>query len=670
MQSVFSGDIEVSIVRGGREVDRVVRPLRETAAGPVIRFKRQFWPVVDGIVCLDNGPVCHDGETAGSAAPAAIDDDEEDILQNAVISAEVSARLLVDAGPGTGKTFVACSRVAALIRDGVPAGRIWLVSFTRTAIQEIRNRLESYLDDPSDAAAVKIATLDSHAWSIQSGFSTGAKLTGSHNDNIRTTLAHILEDDDVREYLGRVRHLLIDEAQDITGDRASLVLAMIDGIDEDCGVTVFCDRAQAIYGFTEDSSGDAGGEIFIDEVKQRQFEQHRLRKVHRTSDPALLKIFTDVRQQVLDKNLTAVRRAELVRAGIRELAENQAGKSWELDLAGIPTNSLVLARQRADVLAISGKNSAIPHRLRMSGLPPRILPSFAKLFWDFAGRRIAKDEFESLWRDRTVAEALPLTRERTWQLMLEAAGVTAQLVDLHRLRELLGRSAPPVLFTSPEYGEDGPVVGTIHASKGREGDNVYLFLPPRDEDADEEEETRVVYVGATRARFRLSIGDAPGRQSGNIDGRTWKRLLGDKLLIEIGRSGDIDAEGLVGISAFSGEEAHNAQSFISGNPFVQKLFASAKKDLRWNMELLTEGQQRIAVLSDKVRTDLREIASVTKRWPQPGHLAHIRSIGLRTLVIRPDDPVLERLNEPWRSSGFMLAPMLVGFGWSKLKGRS
>ncbi|WP_208624784.1 hypothetical protein, partial [Novacetimonas maltaceti] len=34
------------------------------------------------------------------------------------------------------------------------------------------------------------------------------------------------------------------------------------------------------------------------------------------------------------------------------------------------------------------------------------------------------------------------------------------------------------------------------------------------------------------------------------------------------------------------------------------------------------------------------------------------------------DRLLDRLNEPWRSSGFMLAPMLVGFGWSKLKGRS
>lgn len=670
MQSVFSGDIEVSIVRAGREIARVVRPLRETAAGPVIRFKRQFWPVADGIVYLDNGPIPEDGDNSPANENLVRHDEEDDVLQDAVISAGGSARLLVNAGPGTGKTFVACSRVAALIGEGVPASRIWLVSFTRTAIQEIRNRLESYLDDPADATAVKIATLDSHAWAIQSGFSSEARLTGSHNDNIRTTLERVLEDEDVQEYLGRIRHLVIDEAQDIIGDRARLLLAMIDGIDEGCGVTVFCDRAQAIYGFTEESHGDDDGEIFVEELERRSFEPRELRRVHRTSDPALLKIFTDVRQRVLDKRLPASRKGELVRGEIRRLAANQLGQSWDLDLTGVPANSLVLVRQRCDALTISGKNSEIPHRLRMSGLPSRILPWLAQIFWDYAGRRVSDDDFTELWRTRIDESAAPLTAERAWQLMVEGAGVTGHLVDLHRLRELLGRSSPPVIFTSPEYGDGGPVVGTIHASKGREGDNVFLFLPPLEDDADDEEEIRVVYVGATRAKHRLSVGDAPGRQSGNIDGRVWKRLPKDKLLIEIGRSGDLDAEGLVGVAAFSEEEARKAQLVIALNPSMQDLYAAAKGDLGWNMELVTPEQQRIAVLADRVRTDFREIAKATNRWPQPGYLAKIRSIGLRTLVVRPDDPVLERLHEPWRSSGFMLAPMLVGFGWSKLKGRS
>nr|WP_200997327.1 UvrD-helicase domain-containing protein [Rhizobium rhizogenes]QCL10444.1 UvrD-like helicase family protein [Rhizobium rhizogenes] len=667
MQSVFSGDIEVSIMRAGREIARVIRPLRETAIGPVIRFKKQLWPVRDGVVYLDAGPIVEtDAEVAENGIPSAGEDDN---LQDAVISALSSDRLLVDAGPGTGKTFVACSRVAALINAGIPAGRVWLVSFTRTAIQEIRNRLESYVDDPADAAAVKIATLDSHAWAIQAGFSDEARLTGSHNDNIRTTLEHILEDQEVQAYLGRIRHLVVDEAQDIIGDRARLVLALIDHMNDDCGVTVFCDRAQAIYGFTEDSPSVEEGNILVDELQRRSFEPRELRRVHRTSDPSLLKIFTTVRQQVLDERLPPTKKGELVRNEIRRLAANQLGQSWDLDLTEVPTNSLVLVRQRCDALTISGENAKIPHRLRMSGLPARVLPWLAHTFWDYAERRVSHYDFMELWQTRIGGANLPFAPERAWQLMVESAGVTGQLVDLYRLRELLSRSSPPVIFTSPEYGDEGPVVGTIHASKGREGDNVFLYLPPVDDDADDEEEIRVVYVGATRAREQLSVGNAPGQHSRNIDGRVWKRLQKDKLLIEIGRAGDLNAEGLVGVAAFSEQDARKAQSFIALNPSVQGLYAAAKADLGWNMDLVTPDKQRIAVLTGKVKADLREIAKSTNRWPQPSYLAHVRSIGLRTLAIRPDDPDLERLHEPWRSSGFLLAPMLVGFGWSQLKER-
>jgi hypothetical protein len=671
MQSVFAGNIEVSILRAGREIAKVIRPLRETEKGPVIRFKKKFWSVRDGVVDLDAGPI---SDERGFDPPEDSDDEisssvEDDDLQGGVITAPASGRLLVEAGPGTGKTYVACSRVAALINTGVPAGRIWLVSFTRTAVQEIRGRLVSYLKDPADASAVKIATLDSQAWAIQAGFSEEAKLTGAHNDNILTTLQFIQGDQDVQEYVGRIRHLVVDEAQDIIGDRAQLVLALIDHLSDECGITVFCDRAQAIYGFTEDSSGSEDSNILVDELQRRSFELRKLRRVHRTTDPSLLKIFTTVRNQVLDERLSPAAKGELVRNEIRRLARDELGQFRDLDLTNVPANSLVLVRQRCDALSISGENVGVAHRLRMSGFPARVYPWLAETFWDHIERRVSQDRFMQLWQTRIDGNAAPFTADQAWRLLVEAAGVTGQIVDMHRMRELLARSAPPVIFTSPDYGDEGPVVGTIHASKGREGDNVFLYLPPIESGGDNEEEVRVVYVGATRARFQLSVGDAPGPQSGKIDGRVWKRLPKDKLLIEIGRAGDLDAEGLVGMAAFSEEDALRAQTLIASNRTVQGLSAAAKADLGWNMELVMPDKQRIAVLTDKMRLDLRAIARSTKRWPQPGYIGGLRSIGVRTLAVRPDDPALDRLNEPWRSSGFVLAPMLVGFGWSKLKER-
>ncbi|RYE69855.1 MAG: hypothetical protein EOO81_08235, partial [Oxalobacteraceae bacterium] len=429
-------------------------------------------------------------------------------------------KLLVDAGPGTGKTYVACARVAHLIREGITPARIWIVSFTRTAVHEIRSRLAASLDDPASAAGVQIATLDSHAWAIQSGFTKDASITGSHDDNIEATIRKIDSDEGAQNYLGRVRHLIIDEAQDIVSQRADLVMTLIAHLHEDCGVTVFADRAQAIYGFTEDDARAVKkGETLLEKLAGRSFKPAALRRVHRTSRPGLLRIFTDIRQQVLDDVVPAATRGPDVRAQILQHADGDIGPVKTLDLSTLPADSLVLMRQRCDVLLASSFGNATPHRLRMSGLPARIWPWLGEVFWDYTEPRITRDEFGLRWND-IVRWAGTKSADDAWALLVEAAGINTAVVDVNRLRDVLGRSSPPAIFASPEYGDTGPVLGTIHASKGREADEVRLYLPPEhygENDNDDDEEIRVMFVGATRARNRLTVGSTGERRSGTHD---------------------------------------------------------------------------------------------------------------------------------------------------------
>ena len=634
-------------------------------------FRRRLWRLSGSTIDLDDDPVENEDpieEPAGE--PAEMAAYEDDGLQDAVICAGADERLLVDAGPGTGKTFVACSRVAGLINDGLPASRIWIISFTRTAVQEIRNRIATYLKDPADASAVRIATLDSHAWAIQSGFSADARLTGSHEDSIEATLRKVCRDQGVQEYLQRVRHLVVDEGQDIVGKRATLVLAIIDRLDEECGVTVFADEAQAIYGFTEDSVAEDAGIVFIDELRSRSFDERQLKRIHRTSDPGLLEIFTKVRRRVLDRKVATAKRTSGVRSEIQRLASAQIGPAKNLDLGALPDGSLVLLRQRFDVLQISSFNTQVPHRLRMSGLPPRICPWIGRLLWDHVDRRLVRSAFNALWNERLASVSPIISAVAAWELLFEAAGDSQNVIDLHRLRSVLGCTSPPTLFTTPEYGDGGPIIGTIHASKGREADDVCLFLPPVPEQTSGQgdEEIRVMFVGATRAKRSLSVGDSPARQSGNSDGRAWKRLAGGKLQVEIGRTGDLEPEGLVGTAAFSEAGALAAQNMILTSPVMTGMFAAAVGDLDWKLALRTAEKLRIAVFSEKVKSDLHDIAVRCQKYPPPNYLAHVRSTGLRTMVIRPDDPDLDRLHEPWRSSGFLFAPMLTGFGWTTFRG--
>ena len=243
--------IEVRIFRKGQEIARAMRPLRHVDGKPVVKYRKQFWPLINGgQVHLDNIPPLDDAQMQ-----APIDTDENDDApefqvvppaliewdrsQREVIDAPEEGRLLVGAGPGTGKTAVACARVSRLVdQDGLEPSRIWLISFTRTAVREIRDRIAAHLEDSSAAYAVKIATLDSHAWTIHSGFDDEARILGSYEENIEKVLDLVREDENVAEYLESVEHLVIDEAQDIVGIRSDLVVEIVRKLPSLCGVTV------------------------------------------------------------------------------------------------------------------------------------------------------------------------------------------------------------------------------------------------------------------------------------------------------------------------------------------------------------------------------------------------------------------------------------------------
>ena len=87
-------------------------------------------------------------------------------------------------------------------------------------------RIASHLDDKARAAEVRIATLDSETWRLQHGFSADeADLFDGYDSNIEKVVSLICEEhDEVQDYLRRFKHLIFDEAQDLYGPRAKLVL--------------------------------------------------------------------------------------------------------------------------------------------------------------------------------------------------------------------------------------------------------------------------------------------------------------------------------------------------------------------------------------------------------------------------------------------------------------
>ena len=45
----------------------------------------------------------------------------------------------------------------------------------------------------------------------------------------------------------------------------------------------------------------------------------------------------------------------------------------------------------------------------------------------------------------------------------------------------------------------------------------------------------------------------------------------------------------------------------------------------------------------------------------PDAFRHLHVYGIRTVVLPPDSPEAETLHDPWRSSGIILAPLILGY---------
>jgi hypothetical protein len=620
-----------------------------------------------------------------------------DDKQLKVINADKSTRQIVEAGPGTGKTAVACARVAALIDDfDVHPSKIWLLSFTRTAVREIRNRIEEYVKDPKDALSVKVTTLDSQVWYLRQGFDEQDvnKLLNSYDANISKIIELIdNQDDNLLDYIEEIDHIIIDEAQDLVGVRSQLILTLGANIKPKCGVTVFADSAQAIYGFTTENGYQNGNghKSLVEQLATGDygdFKEIALKEVHRTDNVELLKIFTDVRELVLSNEYTAEEKVEQIKNDITSITGNDLPHVRYQKLHG-RNDLLLLYRTRAEVLQASSYlwGSGVAHKLRMSGLPNRVHPWIARLFCDYLESTINKENFFDRWKARINNEyGDSLSVNRSWKDLLQYANKGNDSVDIRTMRRVLSRSRPPIEFIVDEFILPGPMLGTIHASKGREADAVHLMLPKeitfRDDSTDSQidEEGRVIFVGATRARKELRVGDSSKANTSRLkkSGRIFKIGSNPKWYAaqtEFIRENDVDVykhlEKEMWVDWDDVEESPSINQEYLWENCIERvdLYAQSSADTEffyW-LHAADESKAWIASLGRYLNYDLWEVAKEVEKRKKTGELrpsAKIKNlymVGSKSVVLPEDDENLSKLLTPYSHTGIFLVPCLSGF---------
>ena len=477
--------------------------------------------------------------------------------QVAVIEAPPRDRLLVTAKPGTGKTAIASARVAGFLADAlVSSGGILVVSFTRTAVFEIKTRIDRELAhrELEISIGADVRTIDSLAWHITQ--LADRTTTGGHEASIAMARSCI-EDEviEVTEWLGTLEHLIVDEAQDIVGERHRFIQTLIGALPDQAGVTVLGDPHQAIYQWQADEAASPGAKenmagLFPVEAPPRLVE---LRNSYRFDDDQLADLLDDVRDVLAEKN-DATQRARI--DGILEDSELEI--KWGGDLTQLPEiirdrdDVLVLVRGRAQAAALIDRfmGQKSPHRIRMPNQPDWIEPWIGRIFggWTEIGSAVKKDEFQT--RYSKVIGPDENMDERWDRLTTHTRGRRRGTLNIDHLRTVLARPGrPPVDLCLNDYGTRGPIIGTIHASKGREAPNV-LVIPSQSSDKDNAEEDRVYYVALSRAKGRVRVstgsqmilqGGTTRSSSGRPTKRLWSPSEGNAYAnLWVGEDGDLD----------------------------------------------------------------------------------------------------------------------------------
>ncbi|MDN3293718.1 ATP-dependent helicase [Streptomyces ficellus] len=506
--------------------------------------------------------------------------------QLVVIEQSAEAKVLVTAGAGAGKTHTLVRRVEALITDhGLTTGDILILTFSNAAVRELRERLSRH---QGRSRHVRVTTFDSWALEILSEVAADIDWrTCPFDERIREATQRIQDESTAPEWLDELRHLVIDEVQDLVGDRRELVEVLLEAYD--CGFTVVGDPAQAIYGFQviEDDQRAIETNRFFDWLRSYFAGELVELSLTRNFRARTAEARSAQRFEKAVRECTTLAVADRVHEDLRaELATLMSFGDITVpfirdSLGDTSVSTAVLCRTNGEALLISEwlHTEGIDHQLRRAA-QDRTAPAWLNelMLVGNSAPALTRQRFGEL-HPLLVEATADTDPERLWRLLLSCAGDRAgRSIDLSRLRDAIAlHRLPDALTAQPPHPL---VISTFHRAKGLEFDRVLLVDPgPVEGDenllgVDVADRARALYVAMTRARdeaYRLDLPEAVrivdrsglrlvrrDRRSGRwarFGYQRWKRL-GIELM-----AGDIHTHHPAGRHGFE-DDARSLQTYL------------------------------------------------------------------------------------------------------------
>lgn len=436
--------------------------------------------------------------------------------QTAASSIAPESRQIVLAPPGSGKTEVVAALLEHFTEEGLDSfGEVMAISFSRAAVRALKGRI----DRGNGRPRVAIRTLDSLASRLLDELDEQDWLSLTFDRRIDRAVQLIEAGGDASD-IAELRHLIVDEVQDLVGDRARLVLAILARLPAHAGFTLLGDPHQAVYDFQLQNEDDMTSATFLGHARKLgSVEEVRLDGQYRArSDETRAAIATLRNVKMGDDRIRTLRSfvSSIFLAGdVAELARPVRG--W--------------TGTTAFLCRTNGQAMVVAERLREAGLPATTrgpadaLPLagwIAETFSNVSSTVVTKADALTL-----LAEGAPITASSAWRLLkdVERDFRSPERLDLRRLGSGLARGLGSADLLAAA-GTD-VVVSTIHRAKGLEFDNVVLVNPSdllsgtaTDEDAS------VAYVAITRARDQLMAARCAPPDFLRVDQRSGRWFVG------------------------------------------------------------------------------------------------------------------------------------------------
>jgi len=477
-----------------------------------------------------------------------------------IVAAPEEGSRLVLAGPGSGKTRVIVHRCGYLIRVlRVPAHRVLVLCFNRGAALELRRRLAGLIGD--DARGITVQTYHGFAMRL-TGHSYAERLTGSDNNGIgrepdnagldqviaeavdllegRADLPGVEPDAARDRLLAGFRHILVDEYQDIDADQYRLVAAIAgrsreaNGDDDRLTLLAVGDDDQNIYAFRGAS---------IDYIRRFRedydAELHELVENYRSTGhiiAAANALIAHNRDRMkTDRPIRIDRRRTSRPAGGRfaDLDGHAKGRVLVLRTANAGCQAVALVERIQTLQRLDGgawSDQAVLARTHGALAPIRALCEDRGIPVAVTG------DLPALHRIREIDSFLaalrkhgrePCTADQLTALIPTTGGPWRTLIEglIADWHAEAGDSPLPAVeiaeFCYETLAEqrrerrlgDGVLLTTLHGAKGLEFPHVLIVDGGWSQNRDAktvEEERRLFYVGMTRAKETLTLGELAG----------------------------------------------------------------------------------------------------------------------------------------------------------------